>query len=265
MSNGCPNQVCPYCRDSTPAFPYHPQCWAILRTFLDRDSKLTFPTPPQLFRLGQALAPVLPVDDPLGHEHSLELLKHSSCGRALERIPASCCKRSKRTCNCSACFIRRLRWLPTEILSDFVAPLLTQGSFRHILPIFGETFRLLLKLQEPKRPALDFPVSCRAALFETRFDFGQESYITGIYDENVAGSSLVKSYDTPCNFIVVWLDKVGITDINFLSTDAIPSSQPKRKSRYWVYTIAVAEDWFYVRSKVWGLLVSMEECSLTAY
>lgn len=138
-------------------------------------------------------------------------------------------------------------------MSDFIAPLATPSYFQHVVPIFGETFNLLHELQ--KRPAHRYQVSGRDAIFETRFEFGRTSYITGLYNEEVIDSSLVKLRDVPYDYIVVWLDKVGVTAINFLPSGVTPIATRGTK---WVYAIAAPKEWIHVRSKVHWTLSALE-------
>jgi hypothetical protein len=148
-------------------------------------------------------------------------------------------------CQCIACLVRHLSFLPTEILSEMIAPLTTPSYFRNILSILGETFNVLTELE--KLPARDFNISCQEAVFETRIRFGPKSYITGLYNKKVGGSCLNKLHNVSCRYVVVWLDRIGITDIEFLPSEKHMLAAPGRK---WVYAFAITEGRIYVRSKV---------------
>lgn len=93
-----------------------------------------------------------------------------------------------------------------------------------------------------------YRVSVRGALFETRINFGRASYVTGLYDEQVEGSHQVKSAATPCRFVVIWLDKLGVTNVEFLP-DCHPSAPAKRRLGYWVHALQVNDDYIHVSSK----------------
>lgn len=205
------------------------------------------------------------MDDPPSHEHALQIFRQAFCARSLERIRVrdhdnsgrsdspvfSTCEKSQRgTCSCISCLILHLSSLPAEILSDFIAPHVTQGCLRRILSICGVTFDLVLRLQELERPSRHYVVSCRHVLFITRTRIGQGSYVTGIYNENVAGSYPIDLPTMPCKYVVVSLDKVGITNIHLSSTVEPPSRPPKAYMGYWMYTFAVADGLFHVQSKV---------------
>ncbi|RMZ73058.1 hypothetical protein GMOD_00009568 [Pyrenophora seminiperda CCB06] len=108
----------------------------------------------------------------------------------------------------------------------------------------GETFNLLPKLR--KHRAGRYRVSVRAALFETRVKYGRTSYITGLYNERVDESILVKACDEPYDHIIVWLDRIGITAVEFLPQGV---SLATRSGSPWMYAVIALDDHVEIKSK----------------
>jgi hypothetical protein len=190
--------------------------------------------------LGRALVPILPVDEPSGPDLALQLLKRSFCRQTLEKL---------HTCHVLATepkLIDDLLTLPTEILSEFVAPHIIPSQLRYVLPILGETCRLLQGLRQ--WPARSFSLSCQDSIFATRVQFGNRSYITDLSVEQADDSFLVKSRNVPCRFLIVWLDRVGITHVEFQESSQVESAPQGSK---WVYAVALTEGKIYIKSKVY--------------
>lgn len=235
-----------------------------------------------LVRLGQALGFALPVDEPPAPEHALQLLARSCYPTALpSRVTVSCDR--KKHCICLACLLEQMSTLPTEIFSKIIF-LTTPSYVQNMLLIFGETSHVLSELE--KSPAGSSSILCRAAVFETRIEFGGKSYITGLYNQEVRNSKRIKSDDVICKYVVVWSDKIGITNVDFVySQSHILESEGQhhrcnqddhiltdwsrikcknclrkcRSTRYclspglereWVYAVTVVEGQVCVKSKV---------------
>ena len=85
---------------------------------------------------------------------------------------------------------------------------------------------LLLELQN--NPAREFEVSSQGDIFVTYIQYGRKSYITGIWDQKIAGSKKIKSKDTAYNYAIVWSDRIGITQVDFVHLGAL-TPEPKVK------------------------------------
>ena len=193
-----------------------------------------------LCNLGRALVPVLPVDQPSGPDLALQLLKRSFCGQTLEWFS-----------KCDMLIVKPkliygLFMLPAEILSEFIAPRIIPSQLQYALPILGETYRLLQRLRH--WPAREFSLCCRDDVFATHTQFGNRSYITHLSAKESDGSCLVKSRHAPCSFVIVWLDRVGITHVEFQESSWVESAP---RGSTWVYAVAVTEGKIHVKSKVY--------------
>ncbi|KNG46753.1 hypothetical protein TW65_06552 [Stemphylium lycopersici] len=140
--------------------------------------------------------------------------------------------------------VSALRSLPNEILSEFIAPLAAPSYLQGVFAVFGETFNLLPELK--KRPAGHYGVSVRAALFETRIKYGRTSYITGLYNKQVPKSSLIKTCDESYDHIVVWLDRIGVTNVTFPRRGV---SLPTKSGSQWTYAVIAVNDHVDIVSK----------------
>jgi hypothetical protein len=266
MPARCLGRTCRDYKAANKASSYHTLCQAVFQLFskytlqatdelpqlgnaLDptlpvEDPSCTLQATDQLLQLGNALHPILPVEDPSGPRLASDVFKSSLCQQTLERSleHVSC---STSSCKCCVCLIRQLRSLPDEILSEFIAPLAAPSHLQGVFAVFGETFNLLPELR--KRPAGHYRVSVRAALFETRIKYGRTSYITGLYNEQVPKSSLIKPCDKPYDHIVVWLDRIGVTDVTFLPQGV---SLPTKSGSQWMYAVIALNDHVDIKSKV---------------
>ena len=237
-SSCCPAQLCPQCTTANQAFPFHASCCAVLGFAMEYQKS------PELFNIGQALARILPIR---GDEHALQMYRRGFCRQTLEKISRSisCSTASENSCGCCGCLVQALLHLPDELLTNFIWPHITSTFFRYVVPIFGEMSDLLVYLR--KQSACHYQVSGRKAIFATFFYFGGTSYITSLCNEATAGSILVKPRELKYDYIVVWLNNVGITAIEFLSTDARPAVRPKGE---WGCGFAALDGWIHVKSKV---------------
>lgn len=214
-----------------------------------------------LRKLGQALAPTLPVSELSQNEfEAIRIAKQNFCSTTLARITTICeaqyqctTKTRERACACLACFLSSLSLrLPEDVLSEHIAPLILSSPIQQMSIIFGtQTSDLIEALK--KHPARDFRVSCGGAIFESRFFFYGTSYITGLYNEELPDLHLVKASVTTCRFVIVWSDKIGITNIDFLPSLESPIAE--RSGDRWLYAIAMIGDSIHVRSKVSVLIV----------
>jgi hypothetical protein len=112
--------------------------------------------------------------------------------------------------------------------------------------VFGETWRILPKLQKPARHSF----AHEDTLFETRATFGGKSYITSISTEKCAESRPMGSCRTSCKYVIVWLDKFGITKIHFAYGNEAPPAPDRTMAGRWVYAFAVTGESLHVESKV---------------
>jgi hypothetical protein len=135
--------------------------------------------------------------------------------------------------------------LPPEILSEHILPHVNQSYVRQTIPAYGEVSKVVSSLQ--KHPAGTWDISCEDAVFQTRIGFGRLSYLTGLFDEAVSYSKPIKLSDENPSYIVVWLDKIGIFDVKFLSSAMI--QDPIEFEHTWVYAFPFTEK-IQVRSKV---------------
>ncbi|KAI1576159.1 hypothetical protein PtrEW13061_010710 [Pyrenophora tritici-repentis] len=167
------------------------------------------------------------------------------------------------------------------------------SNISKLLTIFGETSKLLSELKN--RQARDITISCQGDVFQTSIRYGDKSYITGLYDQEVPHSEKIKSRDTLCDYLAIWTDKIGVTQAEFLHSKTSTSghevkhmkvndNRPSichrpikcrncsfldakhpltiRSKREWVYTVAISEARVNLRSKgifierIWSSLLS---------
>ncbi|KAF2785760.1 hypothetical protein K505DRAFT_368832 [Melanomma pulvis-pyrius CBS 109.77] len=236
--HSCPSHSCADCRAAPRGFPYHLHCHQLYETIQHGKSQASRASIDALCQLGQALLPILPVAQPSSPDIALQLLKRSFHRHTLAKL--STCHAIKTEHN----LIHLLSSLPTEILSEFIAPRIIPSQLQYALPILGETDHLLQRLRQ--WPALDFSLCCQGAVFATQTQFGKRYYITNLSAEESKDSFLVKSRHASCNFVLVWLDHLGITHIEFQESIRIES--PRRNSE-WVYAVELTEKKIYVKSK----------------
>lgn len=135
--------------------------------------------------------------------------------------------------------------LPPEILSEYILPYVNQSYVRQTIPAYSEISKVVSSLQ--KHPAGTWDVLCDDAVFRTRIEFGRLSYLTGLSKEELSDSKAIKLSDEKPRYIVVWLDKIGILEVKFVSSATI---QDLVEFEYtWVYAFAFTEK-IQVRSKV---------------
>jgi hypothetical protein len=132
--------------------------------------------------------------------------------------------------------------LPDEIL-QYITSFLSPCPFQSLSVIFGDILKLLEELET--NPAGKFPLSSLDAIFATRILFGGTIYIAGLHNESVRKSIRVK--DVAAQFVVVWLDTIGITHVEFHSS--INSISSRQSGREWVYAIFLS-DTLHIQSKV---------------
>jgi hypothetical protein len=202
-----------------------------------------------LCQLGRALAFALPVDEPSDTELRFRLLEQSFCqnelGRISDRYKKEKCREEEQKCDCIACLFGGLPRLPLEILSGHILPHVAQSYVRQTVPIYGEIFKAFSLLKE--HPAGDYSISCADAVVQTRVCFGKRSYITGLFDQPIPGSQTIKFCNEKPKYIMVWIDKIGVTDIEFLHSKTVNDLvQLKHK---WLYTFPFTEN-IHVKSKV---------------
>jgi len=238
-SHSCPNQLCPICKKAPQAFLYHSDCHELHERTQNSKLPADCASIELLCDLGRALAPILPIDQPSGPDLALQLLKRSFSGQTLAKLS------TYHAWNKDPRFIQLLSTLPTEILSEFVAPRIIPSQLQYALPVLGETYQLLQRLHQ--WPAVEYTLCCRGAIFVKRSQFGNRSYITDLSTKESKGYSLVKSRDVSCGFVIVYLDKVGIPDIEFQESSFVELA---RRNSKWVYAVAVTEGKIYVQSKV---------------
>jgi hypothetical protein len=145
----CLGRTCRDYKAANKTSSYHTLCQAVF-------TKCTLQATDQLLQLGNALHPILPVEDPSGRKLASDICKSSLCQQTLERSPEHV-SRNTPGCKCCVCLIRQLRSLPNEILSEFIAPLAAPSHLQGVFAVFGETFDLLSELR--KRPAGYYRVS----------------------------------------------------------------------------------------------------------
>lgn len=147
--------------------------------------------------------------------------------------------------------------LPPEILSEFILPHVEQSYVRQTVPAYGEISRVVSSLH--KCPARIWDVPCDNTIFQTRIEFGRLSYVTGLFKEELSNSKAIKlSLGKPRKprYIVVWLDKIGILDVKFVSSATIPD--PIQSEYTWVYAFAFTNK-IQVSSKVGESRIQMYE------
>ena len=178
----------------------------------------------------------------------MEIFKQSLCQATLARMILSCAPCGaqaieSKICTCLRCLLQRLVSLPDEILA-MIASLHFQTPLRHVMSIFGETYRLFAELEQRPAPATDLSVCDE--IFERRFVFGMTEYVTGLYNKMVPGSRIIKRPASPSQHLTVHMGRLGITKIHFPS--AIPVN-PKALGE-WVYSIQHPMIKLYVQYKV---------------
>ncbi|KAF2633025.1 hypothetical protein BU25DRAFT_87701 [Macroventuria anomochaeta] len=252
------------------SFQFHQFCVDICSAFGEARS---------LGELGQALRPALPVDEPPSLEHALRILKHSCCPQILSSKVKNPCN-SQQNCDCLKCIFRYLSKLPPEVFTEIIF-MAEPSNIPRLLTIFGETSKLFSELKN--RPARHITLSCQGDVFQTSIEYGDKSYVTGLYDQEVPHSKKIKSRDTLCDHLAVWSDKIGVIKAEFLRSKVstsghevkwIKDDRPPidhtpircrnclnlnvkhplttRSKREWVYTIAITEARVCLRSKVFA-------------
>jgi hypothetical protein len=195
-----------------------------------------------LYQLGQALAFIIPADEYFDTQLGARLLKESFCCYVLEKISKRC---GAKRCQCIACLFRHMLCLPPEILSYHILPYVKQTYIRQILPAHGEISGVISLLQD--YPARTWNILCKDAVFQTRINFGKVSYLTGLFNRMISCSKVIKTWSEKPRYIVVWLDKIGIIDINFLPSAEVHDSVQSKHT--WVYAFPFTET-IQVKSKV---------------
>jgi hypothetical protein len=223
-------------------------CANTLHAF-QNSSDTTGTTVRQLCALGKALHPILQVNNrPTGRpELALRVFRDSFTRQTIDKIlkrladrPYVCASQD------AAGLVQQLVRLPNEILQYFVAPDATPSTLSDVCSILGETSRLLQKLH--KLPARSYQVSTSGAIFETRIKFGGISYITALnHDKRDPSSTLVKPSNESCDYIVVQLDSVGITAVEFYRNGRSVAGT----GRLWSYAVAIVDGYIHVTSKVY--------------
>lgn len=228
-----------------------------------------------LCELGRALAFALPVHKPSARELRFHLLEESFCQNVLRRVAHRySCQCANR--QCIVCLFRWLSRLPPELLLAHILPRVAHSYVRQTVPIYGEILEVFSLLEN--HPAGDYSISCADTVTGTRLFFGRGSYISGLFDQQIPGAGVtprhgaqtetircspllrdiidlrretaetIKSLNDKPKHIVVWTDKIGVTDIKFLNSKAIDDlDQIKHK---WVYTFPFANH-IRVLVKVW--------------
>ncbi|KAL5394268.1 hypothetical protein PMIN06_006633 [Paraphaeosphaeria minitans] len=167
-----------------------------------------------------------------------------SSQQTLGRISASMSCIAGADSSCCRCVVQALPRLPNEILMYSIWPYIMSTFFQKATPICGQLSYLLEELRA--WPARDYQASGHADIFATHLAFGGTSYIVYLCNKSTAGSSLVKPEGVRFDHIVVWLDNIGITATEFLSSDSRPSCRPKNE---WVYRVTAAGGLIYIKSK----------------
>ncbi|KAF1346343.1 hypothetical protein EJ07DRAFT_160537 [Lizonia empirigonia] len=249
--SGCPRAVCPACKTGPSAFPYHPFCVAVFESAqksgeVDNTSLATRTTNPfnhinnALRGVGRALEFTLPMGEYFVSERRYRLLEDSFSRTVLMRVPSQC---NEHDCQCLTCLYRHSARLPAELLSQHILPHIAFGHIRQTIPLYGAVSDVVSLLLD--YPAKDYPISCAKAIYETRVRFAGKSYITGLHNNPIPGSSLIKQNDDLPKHMVVWLDGIGVTDTAFLYSGSQVSPKPGSK---WAYAVPVI-DTVLVRSK----------------
>lgn len=123
-------------------------------------------------------------------------------------------------------------------------PYIAFGHVRQTIPLYGAVLDVVSLLAN--YPAKEYPILCTKAVYETRIRFAGKSYISGLYNNPVPDSQLIKPTDNRPEFAVVWLDALGVTDVAFIFSKSEISLKPKGK---WVYAVPVVNA-VLVKSKV---------------
>jgi hypothetical protein len=257
--------VCPACKQGPPAFPYHSFCAAVFES-AQKSSKVNstdFAVPSTknpfshtsntLCKIGRALEFTLPVNEDFLSKQRYRLLEDCFFQEVLMRLLYQC---SENNCQCLACLYRRLARLPAELLSRHILPHIAFSHVLQTIPLYGAVLDAVSLLEI--YPAKDYPNFCTKAVYETHVHFAGKSYISGLYNNSVPGSQLIKLKDSRPRYVVVWLDALGVTDIVFLSSKSEVPPQPRSK---WVYAVPVV-DTALVKSKVcMNRLLKWQKCS----
>ncbi|KAF2022057.1 hypothetical protein BU24DRAFT_417703 [Aaosphaeria arxii CBS 175.79] len=217
-----------------------------------------------LAQIGRAFMQTIPMAEPFNATQPFRYLKRSSSPLSLSlRITQPC---NKGNCDCLTCILKRIEHLPPKIWSQII-PLL-QPSMQRIISYFGETTNLIAELE--RSPAGLYSLSCEDDIFQTVFEYGGKSYVTGLFNKEVLRSEKIKSKDGAFNYMAVWTDGIGVTRVEFLYRNTvsacIPAIKGKQQSfqrtescwnclqakspeREWVYAIPVDTKRIYWESK----------------
>ncbi|KAF2793658.1 hypothetical protein K505DRAFT_337608 [Melanomma pulvis-pyrius CBS 109.77] len=126
----------------------------------------------------------------------------------------------------------------------YMLPHLTRTYVRQTVPMYGEISKAFSLLEE--HPARNYSIPCANTVEVTRVWFGNNSYITGLFDKPRSNSETIKLHNEKPKYVEVWVDKIGIRDIKFLNSETSQDSvqlEPK-----WVYTFPFTGN-IHVKSK----------------
>jgi len=249
-SSTCPSQACPVCKRRSRAFLAHSLCLTIFQQITSENFHEVNTTGAlkRFWNLGQALLPLL--QEPYIIWDKNKALPSSFCLETLSRILTTIeSKHQDEDARAYGSIFVRLFSLPEELLQIIASFIIDERCLW--INVFGDTFRIVRELET--NCARQFSISSEDAIFATEIRVRETAYITGLYNEPVKTSVLIKPATVRARIAIIWLDTNGITRVEFCSS--IDSIAPWQSDQEWLYAIALS-DRLQIRSKVISLYTS---------
>jgi hypothetical protein len=135
--------------------------------------------------------------------------------------------------------------LPQELL-EYISSFILPSPAQKLFVAFGDTLNILMELET--NPAYKITFSYQDTIFMSQIQFGGTTYITRLHNDQTQNSTLLfKSGVARPNFAVIWLNMIGITHVEFLSS--MDRITPRQVDREWVYAISISDS-IHVQRKV---------------
>ncbi|KAF2820910.1 hypothetical protein CC86DRAFT_113088 [Ophiobolus disseminans] len=116
------------------------------------------------------------------------------------------------------CFFPYLQRLPTELCLEVFGMLLNSPGGNILF--YSEALHVLQKLQ--MSPEDRYSVPCSGPLFVRWITVGKTSYLAGLYDKKVSGSSLIKAADKDWDHVVLRWNDFGVTYATCVDSRSAP-------------------------------------------
>jgi hypothetical protein len=202
----CLRQQCWWCQKAPLTYPYHSCCRDVVLQLLVGQSVLEGKW---LLRFAQAMA-LVPAfrDEQIPTPRSLT----TELNELFEMIMSFVSPNTSL-----ALMLPRLCRLPFELKENIIYFVLNSPG--GCILFNSKALVILAKLRSWSEER-HRSVVCNGALFARWDVFEQTSYVAGLYDKNVKGSTQIKAEDASWDHVVVKSDDIGITEVAFLTSDS---------------------------------------------